>query len=98
MYAQASTPINNTKEVLKIKETFPNLQAKKSKKNQKIINNNGKMKPRLHITTKELSRKQIIVPMSNDNKNRFISNSSAHIGNINRALKNIKLEVKADFV
>jgi len=28
-YAQASTPINNTRKFLKIKEKFPNLQTKK---------------------------------------------------------------------
>jgi len=56
------------------------------------------MKPRLQMMTKELLRKQIIVSMSNNNKNRFMSDSSAYIGNINRALKNIKLEVKADFI
>jgi len=50
------------------------------------------------MMTKRSSRKQNIVPISNDNKNRFMSNSSAHIGNINRVLKNIKLEVKANFV
>ena len=50
------------------------------------------------MMTKELSRKQIIVHQNNDNKNKFISDSSAHIRNINRALKNIKSEVKADFV
>jgi len=36
--------------------------------------------------------------MSNDNKSKFIMNSSSHITNINRALKNIKLDTKADFV
>ena len=32
LYAQALTSTNNTREVLKIKEIFPNLQAKKTKK------------------------------------------------------------------
>jgi len=48
--------------------------------------------------TKELLRKQVIVPISNNNKVKFIKNSSAHIVNINRMLKNIKSEVIADFV
>jgi len=36
---------------------------------------------------KGLSRKQIIVPMNIDNKMQFMKESSAHITNINRALK-----------
>ena len=36
--------------------------------------------------------------MSNNNKTKFIEKSSIHITNINRALKNIKLEVMADFI
>ena len=98
MYVQASIPINNTRKVLKIKENFPNLQAKKIKNIQKIINNNGKIKLRLHMTTKELLRKYIIVPISNNNKNGFMFDSSTHIENINSTLKNIKLKVKANFI
>jgi len=98
LYVQASIPINNTRKVLKIKENFPNLQAKKIKNIQKIINNNGKIKLRLHMTTKELLRKYIIVPISNNNKNGFMFDSSTHIENINSTLKNIKLKVKANFI
>ena len=42
--------------------------------------------------------KQVIIPMSNENKAKFMESSSAHITNLNRVLKNIKLEVIADFV
>ena len=98
LYAQALTPVNNTREVLKIKEMFPNLQVKKIEKIQKIIDAEYKSKLRLHIITKGLSRKQVIVPMSNDNKTKFMIDSSAHIVNINRTLKNIKSGVKADFI
>ena len=97
-YAQALTPLKNTREVLKIKETFSNLQAKKFEKIQKIINGEGKSKLRIHITTKEPLRKQVIVLMSNDNKMKFMEDSSTHIININRVLKNIKSKVMADFV
>ena len=50
------------------------------------------------MITKELSRKQVIISMSNDNKVKFIENSSAHIINTKKVLKNIKSEVIADFV
>jgi len=43
---------SNTKEILKIKKTFQNLQAKKNENIQKIINNNSKLRPKLNMTTK----------------------------------------------
>ena len=36
--------------------------------------------------------------MSNNNKTKFIEDSCNYITNINRALKNIKLEVIVDFI
>ena len=50
------------------------------------------------MMTKGLSRKQVIVPMSNDNKMKFIEDSSAHIININRVFKNIKSKVMVNFI
>jgi len=50
------------------------------------------------MTTKGLSKKHVIVPMSNNNKMKFIEDSSVHVTNINRALKNIKLEVMTNFI
>ena len=47
--------------------------------------------------TKSLLRKQIIVSIDNNNKAKFITSSSKHITNLNRILKNIKLDVIADF-
>ena len=52
----------------------------------------------LNMIIKESSRKQVIIPMSNKNKNKFMESSSVHIMNLNRALKGIKSEVMADFV
>ena len=50
------------------------------------------------MITKEPSRKQVIIPMNTENRNCVIKDSSAHISNINRALKNIKSEIVADFI
>ena len=50
------------------------------------------------MMTKELSRKQVIVPMSNDNKVKFMEDSSDHVVNINRVFKNIKSKVMVNFV
>ena len=50
------------------------------------------------MTTKGLSRKHVIIPMSNDNNIKFMKNSSTHIANINRALRNVKSEIFVDFI
>ena len=36
--------------------------------------------------------------MSSDNANKFIKEFSVHVANINRAFKNIKSDVMADFI
>jgi len=36
--------------------------------------------------------------MSNDNKSKFMEDSSDHIANINRSLQSIKLDVRVDFI
>ena len=95
-YSQALLP--KTSKILKIKKTFLKLQVNKIDNIYKIINGNSKSKPKLNITTKDLFRKQVIILMSNNNKAKFIKLSSTHLTNLNRALKNIKLEVIADFV
>ena len=50
------------------------------------------------MTTKGPFKKQVIVPINNDNIVKFMLNSSDHITNINRVLKNIKLEIKIDYI
>ena len=87
-----------TSKILKIKENFPNLSVNKINNIHKMIHSNGKSKPKLNMTTKSLSRKQVIVPMSNDNKAKFMASLSKYITNINRSLKNIKSEVMTNFV
>ena len=36
---------------------------------------------------KDLSKKQVIIPMSNNNKTKFIESLSSHITNLNQAYK-----------
>ena len=50
------------------------------------------------MTIKELSRKLVIVLMSNKNKIKFIEVSNTHITNLNKAFKDIRFKVMADFV
>jgi len=50
------------------------------------------------MTTKRSSCKQVIIPMSLDNTNNFVKEFSIHITNINKALKNIRSDIMADFI
>ena len=50
------------------------------------------------MTTKGPLRKQVIIPMSNDNINKFMKDSSLHVANINQSLRNAKSQVLVDFI
>ena len=50
------------------------------------------------MISKELFRKQIIIPIRNDNKLKFMTLSNSHITNLNKVLKNTKSDIIADFV
>ena len=50
------------------------------------------------MTTKWLSRKQIIIPMSSDNVTSFMKSSSFHVANINRLLCNAKSDVLVNYM
>ena len=97
-YAQASNPMANISEVLKIKETFPALNTKKINQVNNIIKSNLKPKPCIQMTTKGPSRKQVIIPMSGDNNSTFMKNSSLYVININRHLKNTKSKVLVNYI
>ena len=84
--------------VLKIKETFPALNAKKIDQVNDIVHGQSKPKPRIKMTTKGPSRKHIIIPMSSDNAVSFMKNSLLNVANINRELQNAKTEVLVDYI
>ena len=98
IYAQTSKSINNTEEVLKIKDIFSSFQKKKIKNIQKIINSSSKPKLHIHITIKDSLRKQVIVPMNSENIKKFMDESSSYVSNLNRALKNIKSKIIVKFI
>ena len=85
-YAQASKQNTSISDVIKIKETFSSIGAKKIDQINNIVNRSFKPKPCIQITTKGPSRKQVIIPMGNDNIVKFMKNSSIHITNLNRNL------------
>ena len=97
-YAQVSKPPANTAEVLKIKKAFPALNVEKIDQVNNIIKGTTKPKPRIQTTMKGPSKKQIIILMSKENVNSFIKNSSLHVTNINRQLRNAKSETLVDYI
>jgi len=52
----------------------------------------------LNITIKELSRRQIIILMGTNNMERVIARSNMCVTNMNRFLKDIKLEILINFI
>ena len=50
------------------------------------------------MTTKGLSRKQVIILMSKDNVDAFIKNSLLHISSINQQFWNAKSETLVDYI
>ena len=97
-YAQVSKPPANTAEVLKIKKAFPALNMEKIDQVDNIIKGSTKLKPRIQMTMKGPSRKQIIIPMSKENVDSFIKNLSLHVTSINRQLRNAKSEILVDYI
>jgi len=90
--------MDNIKNIVKIKEIFPNISVKKIKEVQKMLNKPKKDKPRLNIITKDLLRKQIIILMSLGNSNKFMVLSNKHVSKINKAFKDIKSDILANFI
>ena len=97
-YTQASKQNTSTSDVIKIKETFPSIGVKKINQITNIVNGSFKPKSRIQMTTKGPSRKQVIIPMGNDNIIKFMKNSLIYITNLNRNLWNAKSEVLVDFI
>ena len=97
-YTQAFKQTASTFEIIKIKEAFPFISMKKMDLIYNIIKGTPKLKPCIQMTMKGPSRKQVIIPMSNDNNAKFMRNSATHIANINRILRNAKLEVLVNFI
>ena len=97
-YICAQTSSGSVKEILKIKDNFPNLLFKKIEDIYKVINGIGKLKPYIKMTTKNSSHKQIIVFMDSKNIRKFMASSGDHIDNLNYTLKDIKSNTIINFI
>ena len=97
-YAQASKQSTSTSDVIKIKNMFPSIGAKKIDQINEIIKGSSKPKHQINMTTKGPLRKQVIFPMSSDNRDRFMKNSAIYIANLNRNLNNMKSKVSVNVI
>ncbi len=50
------------------------------------------------MTMKEPFKKQIIIPMGTNNMDRIMVSSNIYVSNMNRLLKDIKLEILINFI
>ena len=97
LYTQVSS--KNIGNIFKIKENFSKLSNKKIKEiNKFTFGKINKPKPRINMMTRDSSCKQIIIPMSMDNINKFMSASSKHVSNFNQSLRNNKSDLSVDFI
>jgi len=76
-YAQVIGP--SISEILKLRENYPNLLTKKIENIQKIINDFGKSKSYIKMTTRDSSHKQIIILMNKEKTNKFMASFSSYI-------------------
>ena len=95
-YTQALSA--NIRDILKLKENFPKLSDKKIKETHKTDNKSNTVKPKINMTTKDPSQKQIIIPISGENIKNFMFTSNDHVININRLFRNIKSDIAIDFI
>ena len=58
----------------------------------------GSKKPRINMTTRGPSRKKVIIPMAKHIAELMINSAHTHIINVNKYLKNSKLDIVTDFI
>ena len=100
-YAQASKAniSSSIEDVIRVKEVFPTLSADEVGKMLKAKNSSGgTKKPKIKMTTRGQSRREVIIPMTKTNAELIVNSAHIHISNINKCLKNSKSDIFADFI
>ena len=89
---------SNIKQIVKFKKNFLGLSSKKIKEVYKVINKPRKDKPKINMIFKRLSKRQVLVPMSQADSTKLMVLSSKHVVNINKTLNDIKSNTMAGFI
>jgi len=58
----------------------------------------GNRKPKINITTRGPSRKEVIISMAKTNAELIINLAHIHISNVNKCLKNSQSDIVTDFI
>jgi len=75
------------------------LSADKVEKMLKAKNSRvGNKKPKINMMTRELLRKEVIIPIAKSNTELIINSAHTHISNVNKCLKNSKSDIVVDFI
>ena len=99
-YVQAlKSNLSCIEDILQVKKVFPALLVNEVGKVLKISNSReGSKKPRINMTTRGPSRKEVIIPMAKYIAELMINSVHTHIINVNKCLKNSKLDIVTDFI
>ena len=100
-YAQASKAniSSSIEDVIQVKEVFPALSADEVEKMLKAKNSGGGMKkPKINMTTREQSRREVIILMTKANAKLIVNSAHIHVSNVNKCLENSKSDTFADFI
>ena len=99
-YTQASKScLMHIKDIVQVKEAFSALLADEVGKVLKIRNSGeGNKKPRINMMTRELSRKEVIIPMAKHTAELIVNSAYTYIANVNKCLKNTKPDIAIDFI
>ena len=99
-YAQASkSSLSRIEDIVRVKEVFPALSADEVGKVLKIKNSReGNKKPKINMTTRGLSRKEVIILIVKHTAELIVNSAHIHIANVNKCLKNSKSDIVADFI
>ena len=99
-YAQASkSNLSHIEDIVQVKEAFPALSVDEVGKVLKIKNSGeGNKKPKINMTTRGPSRKEVIILMAKHIAELIVNSAHIHIANINKCLRNSKSDIVADFI
>ena len=100
-YIQASKAniLSSIEDVIQVKKAFSTLSADEVGKILKAKNSSGSTKkPKINMTTRKQSRREVIIPMTKTNAELIVNSAYIHISNVNKCLKNSKSDTFADFI
>jgi len=86
------------KNLLKLREAFPKLPAKKIIEINNVGLGKTPSKPKIQITTKGPSRKNILIPMDATDRKNILDAANTHIGQINGLMKSYKSHINIDYI